>query len=85
MKHQFCFIWQVNPLLEAFGNAQTILNPNSSRFAKYLEINFEDDGQVSGGRYICFYSTYNYSYYSMINSQQWINGFVVLNLLHVLT
>ncbi|XP_063420548.1 myosin-IIIb-like [Mytilus trossulus] len=41
-------IVQVNPLLEAFGNAQTIMNDNSSRFAKFLELSFDDSGQVLG-------------------------------------
>ncbi|VDH96255.1 Hypothetical predicted protein [Mytilus galloprovincialis] len=41
-------IVQVNPLLEAFGNAQTIINDNSSRFAKYLELSFDERGQVIG-------------------------------------
>ncbi|GFN96047.1 myosin iiia [Plakobranchus ocellatus] len=40
----------MNPLLEAFGNAGTIMNPNSSRFAKYLELSISDRGRVEGGR-----------------------------------
>ena len=38
---------KINPLLEAFGNARTAINDNSSRFGKYLEIKFGFYGEVS--------------------------------------
>jgi myosin heavy chain 6/7 len=47
-------IVQTNPVLEAWGNAKTVRNDNSSRFGKFIRIWFNQGGKLSGGDMVIY-------------------------------
>lgn len=47
-------VLQSNPILEAFGNAKTLRNNNSSRFGKYTQVHFNRTANLTGASIITY-------------------------------
>uniref|UniRef100_A0A3Q3JND8 Myosin IXB n=1 Tax=Monopterus albus TaxID=43700 RepID=A0A3Q3JND8_MONAL len=63
------------PVLEAFGNAKTAHNNNSSRFGKFIQVNYLDNGVVRGKvshkcMLCCFSRNYHVFYYLLLGASE---------------
>jgi myosin-6 len=56
-------LFEANPLLEAFGNAKTTRNNNSSRFGKFIELHFNEQHRVLEKSRICIQSKEERNYH----------------------
>ncbi|KAF8509357.1 chitin synthase [Hysterangium stoloniferum] len=44
----------LHQLLDSFGNAKTFINPNASRFGRYLELSFNERGRISSAKVLAY-------------------------------
>lgn len=55
-----------SPIMEAFGNAKTVYNNNSSRFGKFIQLHFSEGGNIQGGCVIDCILSELHNWHSMV-------------------
>lgn len=60
-----CFLLS-SPIMEAFGNAKTVYNNNSSRFGKFIQLHFSEGGNIQGGCVIDCILSELHNWHSMV-------------------